>query len=67
MSILSDDFLNNHDRISHANYAPNWDPIEQKGYSLTMFDDMEKAKKVIVNFDVEFSMTGPWEIELTKR
>ena len=62
--ILSVDFLNNHDPISQGSYAPQWDPIEQKGYSFTVFDDMEKTKKIVINFMVEFSMTGPWEIEL---
>ncbi|HCS73703.1 MAG TPA: hypothetical protein DIW17_07500 [Clostridiales bacterium] len=66
--ILSGNLMNKHDWISHrmsrGSYAPQWDPIEQKGQSFTVFDDMEKTRKIIINFKVEFSMTGPWEIDL---
>jgi hypothetical protein len=37
---------------------------EQRGYSLVVFEEMEKTKKILLKFDVEYVMSGPWEIEI---
>jgi hypothetical protein len=37
---------------------------EQRGYSLVAFEKMEKTKKILLKFDVEYVMSGPCEIEI---
>lgn len=36
----------------------------QRGHSLVVFNDMGRAEKIRLKFDVEYALTGPWEIEL---
>ncbi|NLE25230.1 MAG: hypothetical protein GX625_07800 [Clostridiaceae bacterium] len=36
----------------------------QKGYSITTFDGLTSTKKILIKFDVEYAMTGPWVISL---
>lgn len=40
-----------------------WDS-NQRGYSLTVFEKMETTKKILLKFDVEYAMTGPWEFKI---
>lgn len=49
--------------VSQSTYAELWDE-EPRGYSITVFDDIEKTKKVRLKFSVECTMTGPWVITL---
>lgn len=49
---------------SSASYAGLWSFEQQKGYSITEFENMDKTKKILLNLDVECVMTGPWEIEI---
>lgn len=49
--------------VSQSTYAEIWDS-SQKGYSITTFDELDSTKKVLLNFDVEYAMIGPWEINL---
>lgn len=48
---------------SQSSYAELWDS-GQKGYSITSFDELTSTKKILINFDVEYAMTGPWVINL---
>jgi hypothetical protein len=48
---------------SQSSYAELWGS-DQKGYSITSFDGLTSTKKILINFDVEYAMTGPWIINL---
>lgn len=48
---------------SQSSYAELWDS-DQKGYSITSFDGLTSTKKILINFDVEYAMEGPWIINL---
>lgn len=50
--------------VAQAISAQLWDPQEYSGYSLTTLTDMDKTRKIIVNFTAEISMEGPWKIPL---
>lgn len=62
-SIEVPDDLIGYTMISQSTYAELWED-GQKGYSITVFDNMEKTKKIRLKFDVEYAMTGPWVIDL---
>ncbi len=49
--------------VSQCTSGELWDS-SQKGYSITAFDELSPTKKIILNFDIECAMTGPWEINL---
>ena len=38
---------------------------KNSGYALTEFDGMEKALKVVINFNVEFAIIGPFEMDIS--
>lgn len=52
--------------VSYSTYAQLWGSKQQSGYSLTYFDDMHKTKKIMLNFNIQCAMTGPWEIEIAE-
>ncbi len=49
--------------VSQSAYSDLWS-IEQRGYSFVTFDEMEKTRKINLKLDIEYTMKGPWEIEL---
>lgn len=51
-------------QVSQAVNAEFWDPKLHSGYSLINFDGLMQTKKIMINFSAEFSMAGPWEIQL---
>jgi hypothetical protein len=51
-------------QVSQAINAEFWDTKLHGGYSLISFDGMEETKKIMINFSAEFTMDGPWEIQL---
>ena len=50
--------------ISQAVSTDLWRPEQQSGYSLVMIDDLLDIRKMLLTFDVEFALIGPWDIAL---
>lgn len=51
-------------RQSSSGYADLWELEDQGGYSISHFENMNKSKKIILKWDVECALTGPWVIEI---
>lgn len=62
--MLSGSGLGSPRRVSQSVYADPWGLEQSSGQSFVCFDDRQKAKKIIINFKLEVSMAGPWEIPL---
>ncbi|MEN6314704.1 MAG: hypothetical protein ABFD25_10695 [Clostridiaceae bacterium] len=63
-SMQLSDWMSGYIRVSNSVNAELWSRNKQRGYSIVQFENMDKAGKILLNFDVECAMIGPWEIEI---
>lgn len=63
-SMQLSDLMSGFISVSNNVNAELWGSDKQHGYSIVQFEDMAKAGRILLNFDVECAMNGPWEIEI---